>query len=37
MEVCLAMLQSVREQREVVLQHQIGLPQRTPAHDLTAR
>jgi phthalate 4,5-cis-dihydrodiol dehydrogenase len=25
MEVCLAMLQSAREQREVVLQHQIGL------------
>jgi phthalate 4,5-cis-dihydrodiol dehydrogenase len=31
MEVCLAMLQSAREQREVVLQHQIGLPERAPA------
>jgi phthalate 4,5-cis-dihydrodiol dehydrogenase len=28
MEVCLAMLQSAREQREVVLHHQVGLPDR---------
>jgi len=26
-EVCLAMLQSARENREIVLEHQIGLPQ----------
>ena len=26
MEVCLAMLQSAREQRQIVLQHQVGLP-----------
>jgi len=31
MEVCVAMLQSAREQREVVLQHQIGLPERVLA------
>lgn len=27
MEVCLAMLQSARENREIILEHQIGLPQ----------
>jgi phthalate 4,5-cis-dihydrodiol dehydrogenase len=37
MEVCLAMLQSAREQREVVLQHQIGLPEQALAHELMAR
>jgi len=37
MEVCLAMLQSAREQREVALQHQIGLPEQALAHDLMAR
>jgi phthalate 4,5-cis-dihydrodiol dehydrogenase len=37
MEVCLAMLQSAREQREVVLRHQIGLPARILAHELMAR
>ncbi len=26
LEVCLAMLQSAREQREIVLDHQVGLP-----------
>jgi phthalate 4,5-cis-dihydrodiol dehydrogenase len=26
-EVCLAMLQSARENREIILEHQIGLPQ----------
>ena len=26
LEVCLAMLQSAREQREIVLAHQVGVP-----------
>jgi phthalate 4,5-cis-dihydrodiol dehydrogenase len=31
MEVCVAMLESAREQREIALQHQIGLPERALA------
>ena len=30
MEVCLAMLQSAREKKEIRLQHQVGLPRSAP-------